>query len=314
VRRSGITLIELLVAIAIIAILMALLVPAVQYAREAARRIQCASNLRQIGVAVHLYENHHRSFPPGNASTYSYLVSILPQMDMEPLYSRFDFAQRYDQLVPDFKSYLLGLSIPSYRCPSDEIAAQDVYRTNYAGNLGYDVITLRYNGLFDGDDITSRAPNRQGLVYRASDVTDGLSRTALVGERLVGGGGPPGRRLRTNWATAVQFGPGQHDEFCRACLAHEYLTWPDGEVFGDFWYGPWYQGLEGKTLYTHCLPPNSESCTNGPNFDAGIYSLSSHHAGGAQVAFADAHVEVVGSSIDRAVWRALGSRAGSEAH
>jgi prepilin-type N-terminal cleavage/methylation domain-containing protein len=131
VKRPGITLLELLVAIAIIGVLIAMLLPAVQYSREAARRMGCSSNLRQISLAIHSYESQHHVLPPGNASSYSFLVSILPQMEMEPLYARFNFANSTDVLDPALKADLLDPTFPHYRCPSDGIALKRPHTTNY---------------------------------------------------------------------------------------------------------------------------------------------------------------------------------------
>ena len=109
------------------------------------------------------------------------------------------------------------------------------------------------------------------------------------------------------------FGQGQHDQFCDACLTHQYQSFSNGLAIGDGSRGVWFGGWPGNTLYTHSLPPNNESCQNGSSIPQGIYTLGSNHSGGAQATFADGHVEFVSSSIERDVWRALGTRAGNEA-
>ena len=310
-RRSALTLIEVLVVLAIIGILIAMLLPAVQYAREASRRMQCASNLRQIAIGMHSYEGIHRSFPPGNASTYSYLVAILPEMDKSSLFGEFDFSIYATDMSQHNKS-ILTASFPDYRCPSDGVAQSRPYKTTYFGNIGYDVLSNGFNGLFHGENISSTNPVERGTVITPGEVTDGLSNTALVGEALVSDA-PASSRLRTNWSTALNFGPGEHEQFCSACLNQEFLVTSQGNAFGDNSRGgPWYEGAPGVTLYNHSLPPNSLSCLNGSSVTYGIYSLGSNHPGGAQVAFADGHVVLVSSLISRQLWRAMGTRAGNE--
>ncbi len=128
--RRGFTLIELLVVIAIIGVMVALLLSAVQSAREAARRMQCKNNLKQIGLAMHNYHGTHSSFPPGRLrsmvdgqgrcfSAYAYL---LPYLEANPLYSQIDFNANPDD--PAANGTALGQTIPYFLCPSDS------YRSN----------------------------------------------------------------------------------------------------------------------------------------------------------------------------------------
>ncbi len=130
-QRNGFTLIELLVVIAIIAILIALLLPAVQAAREAARRLQCVNNLKQIGLAVHQYHDANNSFPPGqllyvNWRDISALVSLLPYLEQQPLYSAFNQADVYpiNGMGPVLPSYppnttVARIQVAGFLCPSD---------------------------------------------------------------------------------------------------------------------------------------------------------------------------------------------------
>ncbi len=168
-QRNGFTLIELLVVIAIIGILVALLLPAVQAARESARRLACANNLRQIGVAVHHYHDAHDCFPmsttgsqptPGGCGSgfYSWLALILPQLDQEPLYDSIDFRvgmmDTCDQAgAADYQQLFISQAhpnanaaatvVPTFLCPSDSYVTNDVMGSakpapgSYAGNLGW---------------------------------------------------------------------------------------------------------------------------------------------------------------------------------
>ena len=124
-RRSGFTLIELLVVIAIISVLIALLLPAVQQAREAARRTQCLNHLKQIGLALHNYEDAHRLFPPGWVSSdtngFSWMARILPQLDQGNLFQKIDFTQASHASPPNLS--VLQTPLNFFRCPTDTAGA-----------------------------------------------------------------------------------------------------------------------------------------------------------------------------------------------
>lgn len=126
--RSAFTLIELLVVIAIVGVLIALLVPAVQMAREAARRVQCSSNLKQIGVAMHNYHEAHQCFPPGNVSTQprqyphpehrtNWAISLLPYVDQDALYRK--YRHELDNYLAAENAQVREAFVPVYACPSD---------------------------------------------------------------------------------------------------------------------------------------------------------------------------------------------------
>jgi prepilin-type N-terminal cleavage/methylation domain-containing protein len=307
--RSGLSFVELVVVIAIIAILMALLFPAIQAARESARRTHCASNLRQIALALHSYEARHRSFPPGNSDSYSFLVALLPEIEMQQLFERI---QAFDSAIYDLPLSVKQEAVPLYRCPSDDVSRWNDAAANYVGNMGYNVQALGFNGIFHHFNLGYPDPKFAGACFRTADIVDGLSHTAVVGEILVGEG--RGRaRLRTNWMTGEAFEPEERETFLEACLGQRFRVLPTGEAVGVGNRGfPWMASGAGTTLYTHCLPPNNLSCSNGSSVPWGAYTLASNHPGGVVLEFADGHIDFITNSIQRTVWQAIGTRAGRE--
>ncbi len=205
-RRSAFTLIELLVVIAIIAVLIALLLPAVQSAREAARRIQCTNNLKQIGLACHNYVSSNNVYPSQsvqNTATWSWepswVAAILPMMEQTPAYNSINFS--LPMLEIGFVSPVATggtanstsglLVITSLLCPSESLSHPVSFNgdwgpTNYAGNFGGPGMISSCNGVIvpsKGDQFVS-SPNL-GPVSIAS-LTDGTSNTAMVSEHLLG--------------------------------------------------------------------------------------------------------------------------------
>lgn len=297
-RYRGFTLVELLVAVAIIALLTALLLPAVQQARESARRIACSANLKQLGIALHSYHDLHSSFPAGT-SKFSLHVAILPQMDQATLYASMRISE-------DCSGDLAATRLPSYTCPSDcgTAGLRGSVATNYAGNYGTGVQRFGYNGIFAPIQIT---PVWGGGPVRAADVHDGLSNTAAISEILFGDGS--GEARRSNWNTPTPMtAPEQLDQFalsCRTMLPPEHS---DTYVLGR----PWSCGDAGRTLYNHILEPNGHNCYNGTRVQEGIFSASSQHLGIVQLLYADGRVVPVSESVDLTAWQAAGSRAGLE--
>jgi prepilin-type N-terminal cleavage/methylation domain-containing protein len=181
-RRAGFTLIELLVVIAIISVLVALLLPAVQQAREAARRVQCKNNLMQIGLALHNYEMAYERLPPGSVNLtgpirseakgyhMSWLVQILPYMDQLAIYDHFDFeAGAYDERNNEPRM----APVASYVCPSAPRSGPADGAHNYCG-CHHDV-----EAPIDVDNHGVLFLN-SGIRYR--DIRDGASNTLFVGE------------------------------------------------------------------------------------------------------------------------------------
>ena len=180
--RSGFTLIELLVVIAIIAVLISLL-PAVQQAREAARRSQCRNNLKQIGLAIHNYHDSNNVFPRGtNGSLYSPLVAIMPYIDLGNHIQRYNFNESYSSVN---NMAVIGMSIPVYLCPSmtvkravPEVAcAEPGAAGSYAGSAGTGARLL--DGIFVPDSTFDPV---NGKSVNMAAITDGTSQTILLGE------------------------------------------------------------------------------------------------------------------------------------
>lgn len=208
IRKRGFTLIELLVTIAIIAVLVALLLPAVQQAREAARRSQCKSNLKQIGLALHNYHDVHRSFPPffinrtGNATRIAdadkganWLVFLLPFIDQAPLYNQWDFD------IPANQNSGRSQNLPIYKCPTDpqSDSAPCVYAGGgwSRGNYGMNVSPCWFGVGGGGPNGTPRGMStvNNGVSFR--DITDGTSNTIAVDELRAG---LNEQDLRGSWA------------------------------------------------------------------------------------------------------------------
>ncbi|NLS96109.1 MAG: DUF1559 domain-containing protein [Planctomycetaceae bacterium] len=200
-RPRAFTLVELLVVIAIIGILIALLLPAVQAAREAAKRMQCTNNLKQWGLALHNYHDTHKSFPQGSWGTgnrLAFQVMLLPFLEQEPLYSQFDVSVYYGN-APNYN--LMLESTPVHFCPSSRLLDRKAEGTGIPAG-GW---TIHYYGVMGAKDPVGTAAadrlypcvgnfdsNHGGVVdngmftrnrnFAMRDVTDGTSNTFLMGE------------------------------------------------------------------------------------------------------------------------------------
>ena len=198
--RRAFTLIELLVVISIIGVLIALLLPAVQGAREAARRTQCSNNLKQIGIALQSYETNKRIYPPGYVSRVSigpaapddlgsgfgWATMILPDMDNTPLFNSMNFLQNVDH---PSNMTATAVQVANYICPSDSTPTMVPVRDAAGTTILYKLAASNYIASFGSGEIAAPNPSKgNGMYYRNSglssrDLRDGASTTIAAGER-----------------------------------------------------------------------------------------------------------------------------------
>jgi prepilin-type N-terminal cleavage/methylation domain-containing protein len=305
-RRSAFTLIELLVVIAIIAILIALLVPAVQKVRDAASRTQCQNNLKQIGLACHNYESSYKRLPTGNSgspTSFSSLSYLLPYIEQGTIYNQINFTINSTAAGQTADA----LPIPILLCPADPQGSSvptGFSGNNYAGNYGNTIV-------WGADGTVSNGVFYQkGMQCRFGDITDGLSNTAAFCERLMGDWSNGIVTPRTDLINPKNVTPATPDDALNFCRAADH-TDPSLQWFSSFG-AYWIQGNQ-NTLYTHTSPPNDMGCAYPQNLTQTMPASSAHAGyGGVNLVLCDGSVRFVTNSISIATWRAVGTRNGGE--
>lgn len=324
--RRGFTLVELLVVIAIVGILVALLLPAVQAAREAARRLQCTSNLKQLGIAMQHYHDAMRHFPAVRDTypmAFAAHARLLPYCEQQPLFQMIDFTGMMgaNSTYKGYNAAAAQVAVPLFNCPSDVgyvpggtgVMPGVVFGgTNYVTCTGTGVSA---SGVIDGDYATANGvfvlASAMGLQpIRVADIMDGLSVTAAFSESVYGNGLPalstPASPLPANAAKklAIELSGNKLDQ--AACAAATTYTGQRGDR--------WINGGYLSTAYNHFLPPNSIAfdCLNTAN-NYGLKGARSWHNSGANLTLCDGSVRFISDSIDLLVWQRLATRAGGEA-
>ncbi|HEX6961321.1 MAG TPA: DUF1559 domain-containing protein [Lacipirellula sp.] len=296
---SGFTLVELLVVIAIIGVLIALLLPAVQAAREAGRRSQCTNNLKQIGLATLNYEQAKKLLPPGAIRESgggrrhgSVFVHLLPMLEQSALHAAFDFKQTDidDTRIPGTNQRADSVEIPALICPSDERELHYDGRVahNYAASRGPTEVWFNSNSLCNypwvdlaqapiDDPVIFAGPfTRIGVQAPLDSITDGLSNTIFFGE------------VRPKCSEHARNG--------------------------------WVASNNGNGYCTTLIPINYDSCnddspdpchrSNNWNTEVGFKSV---HPGGAYFLLGDGSVHFIEETIDHAAYQLLGAKNDGEA-
>lgn len=318
-RRMAFTLVELLVVIAIIGVLVSLLLPAVHAAREAARRMSCSNNLKQIGLAVHGFHDAYKGVPPqatysigSTFSGYSVHARILPFVEQGNLFTKVDFNLGYAAQPEICKT-----KVPLYRCPSDLHdqtrfdSGIEFYPTSYGFNIG------TWLGLDQQTGKGGDGAFGYNMRHNFAAITDGLSNTLAAADvkaftpALLDGGQPaaPYTPPPQTPAQVIAYG---------------------GTFDKDYCHTQWVTGRTLQSGLTTTFPPNTKLLYTlaGVSYDVDftsarvsptapqhgyrVVTARSYHTGGVNALFLDGSVRFVSSSIVRAVWRALGTRSGSE--
>jgi len=330
-RTEGFTLVELLAVIGISGLLIALALPAVQQAREAARRTQCGSNFRQLLLAFHGYHGDFNVFPSASGmplypwgerepadglfmKQFSGFTRVLPYLDQVMLYSAVNFAVACQDPYfhynageaargAEANSTAMATTVDVLLCPSDGAPGRPA-GANYRMNLGTD----RWYPLVS--DPTC-GPLMSYSYAPSAAISDGLSNTAMLGEKLRGRLNGANLRPRTDMVLGglgLPYTAGESLERCRT-LADP----PEG--FFTCAGLTWFVGDLPQTCYNHVIEPNStvpDCLLSTSNPPVGIFGARSNHSGGVHVGMADGSVRFVTNSIQTDLWGAIGTRAGGE--
>ncbi|MEX2174585.1 MAG: DUF1559 domain-containing protein [Pirellulaceae bacterium] len=309
-KRLGFTLVELLVVIAIIGVLVALLLPAVQAARESARRMQCSNNLKQFIVATHNYHDTFLNLPaarsPRSFSTHAALLPFFEQANVANLIN-------YNNSVNHANNAAAAATpIAFFNCPSDPQTSipPGWAGTSYRANQGSGV--LWGNPPTNSSNVNFGMPAPNGVFFQNSylnmaAIADGTSQTAAFSEHQKGdfnqGVSSPTDTFR----------PGTHPATADDALAQCNAVDPTAlSLQGVSDVGaPWIEGYHSTTVYFHIGPPNSRSCMYPPGRIG--TSAASQHPGGVMLALCDGSVRFASQTIDLQTWRRLGQRNDGEA-
>ena len=295
--RCGFTLIELLIVIAIIGILIALLLPAVNSTREAARRTQCRNNVKQIALAMHGHHESHGVFPAGARSRHygTWVVDLFPYIEQDAMFDQYVLTSRY-QYSPNVE--VLSNRVAVYTCPSDTPISSwtfcDIPNYNYAVNLGntsnfreptWNGVTFSTGPFHSSNNGGTSDPNTP--VYGFAHLRDGSSQTLMIGEIRQGQNDDDLRGL-TTWGPGCGF------------TAHNAPNSPTPDYLDN----GWCPAASQTIAQWPCQPATSANPVNA--------TARSRHTGGVNTAFCDGSVHFISNDIDITTWRNLSTMRGGE--
>jgi len=313
---------ELLTTISIIAVLLALLIPAVQRSREAGRRIQCTNHLRQLGLALSSYATDHAVFPSALSGVgthnivfghhhHSPHVRLLPYLELRDVYNSINFIfphdwHPFDGLPHNTTAYAQRLAV--FLCPSDPFDQRTPGGNNYRWNIG---VTPDEVAAQDG---RVGGPFAAFNWFRDSAIIDGLSQTVAASERPRGDFNDSKYYLSGDYWYSPATNVRDAESATTMCQATGTANSGHVSTAGITWF---HAGFH-CTWYNHIAKPNSFSipdCSisgHGAQLRRGVFSARSHHNSGVNVAFCDGSCKFIDSAIDLVVWRSLGTRAAQE--
>ncbi len=312
-QRQGFTLVELLVVIAIIGILVALLLPAIQAAREAARRTQCVNNLKQLGIGLHNFHDTYKrlpaacydplfqqlTVPPNSGQWYrwSYLAALLPFIEQNALYDDLQANNAFAQWPDGNSAPTCKVLIPSFICPSDDGNAKVLFAfngnsapTSYHCNRGDQWLNWDY---YEGRGPFCRGDKKP---VNLSLVTDGTSNTMAIAEVCIGVYNS--RKVTEGSALSVGAYNSAPPSLCLQRVGGDGGFTGTIETRAHCQIGARWMCASIYTHWLPMLPPNGPSCANGHNEDWLMTTASSRHPGGVNVLFLDGTVKFISASID----------------
>ncbi|MGA2031267.1 MAG: DUF1559 domain-containing protein [Thermoguttaceae bacterium] len=322
--QPGFSLIELLVAISISGLMMALLLPAVQASREACRRIQCANNLRQLSLAALNYHSAQGAFPPARTDSvdrgniWGPIVRLLPFLEQNTAFQKIDFTT---SIYDPANARLAAKPMPVLRCPSDvngldassdPLALPGLWRNNYRGNAGNDTGELDANGTENNNGVF-----RTGRRVTIDQISDGTGATALFCEGVLGDGDNDAISNPGDWLILAPASNSRTDIYA---ALQTVVPFAGANQQFSFAGRTFLSGNYVDSRYNHIMPPNGPSgvVPNGSdlmtaiNNGAQATTASSRHAHGVNLALADGSVRFIRNDIDIQTWWGLGSIAGGE--
>jgi prepilin-type N-terminal cleavage/methylation domain-containing protein/prepilin-type processing-associated H-X9-DG protein len=334
-RRRGFTLIELLVVISNIAVLIALLLPAVQGAREAARRSQCTNNIKQLGLAVQSYINavgalpptattDPSGFPPQPTNNFGMKPRLLPYLEQQAMFNSLNMTYNAESATGE-NDTIVTLQINTFLCPSDAnipignyafkngSGSRQVGYGSYPNNIG--TIFRNNGGKIDGPTYHMGTPN-QGGTLSPSGVKDGFSNTAMFSEWVKGRNIPASDgALSQVYVASLPF-PKTNTvvpllTYLNSCR-NSTTVYPNWDHKGMKWMN---QPCGEGGGYSHIMTPNLKACFfSGEGSEAGrtLVGASSNHSGGVNVGFLDGSVKFIKNSINQATWWAIATARGEE--